>query len=76
MLEGDTTLEVEDTKDFPKEPGFLIQIKNEFLKVTEVGENFWTVERGVEQGTSQGARRPHARNGEEGGCGIVLMDWL
>lgn len=51
LAEGDTSLRVEDAKDFPKEPGFQIQIKNECLKVTAIDDTTWTVERGIEQTT-------------------------
>lgn len=51
LSETDTSLQVEDGKDFPKQPGFRIQIKNEFLRVTAIDDTTWTVERGLEQTT-------------------------
>ena len=47
VSEGDTTIQVTDLEGFPKKPGFRIQIKNEFLNVTEIEGQTWTVARGV-----------------------------
>lgn len=53
---GSTNLQVIDSEGFPKEPGFRIQIKSEFLKVTAMDGNNWTVERAVER--TQPAEHP------------------
>lgn len=49
ISEDATTVEVGDQTDFPKEPGFRIQIKGEYLKVTAIDGSKWTVERAVER---------------------------
>ena len=49
LSEDATTLLVEETEGFPKDAGFRIRIKSEFLKVIAVDGKKWTVERGVEQ---------------------------
>jgi hypothetical protein len=49
ISEDDTTLQVADLEGFPKKPGFRIQIKNEFLNVTEMDGQTWTVVRGVDR---------------------------
>ncbi|WP_010584174.1 Ig domain-containing protein [Schlesneria paludicola] len=49
ISDSDTTLEVVSSTGFPKEPGFRVQVLNEFLKVVEMNGNRWTVERGVER---------------------------
>ncbi len=46
------TLKVNSAEEFPKEPPFMIQIDNEFAKVTKIAGNKWTVQRAVE-GTSK-----------------------
>ncbi len=52
-----TTLKVGKVEDFPKEPGFRVRLKNEYLTVTEIAEpvdgvTAWTVERGVDRTTA------------------------
>ncbi len=47
VAEDDTTIQVTELEGFPKKPGFRIQIKNEFLNVTEIEGQTWTVVRGV-----------------------------
>ena len=49
LSEDDTTLQVTDLEGFPKKAGFRIQIKNEFLNVTELDGQNWTVVRGVDR---------------------------
>ena len=51
LSEDDTTLQVAELEGFPKKPGFRIQIKNEFLNVTEIEGQNWTVVRGVNRTT-------------------------
>ncbi len=51
LSEEGTTLQVVESDSFPQEPDFRIQIKHEFLKVTGMNGNKWTVERGVERTT-------------------------
>ena len=46
-------MEVFQADDFPKEPGFRVQIRNEYLNVTGIEGNRWTVERGVERTTPE-----------------------
>lgn len=49
--EDATTLEVTGTTEFPTKDSFIVQIKNEFLRVKQVEEAKWQVERGVERTT-------------------------
>lgn len=44
-----TTLQVSDAKEFTLKPPFLVRSGHEFLHVTAVDGNTWTVERGVDQ---------------------------
>ena len=44
-----TTVQVTSWEDFPKQPGFRIRIKNEFLTVTEINTDGWTVSRGIDR---------------------------
>lgn len=45
-----TTLEVTGATEFPTKESFLVQIKNEFVRVKSIGEdNKWQIERGVER---------------------------
>lgn len=45
LSDDSAELKVDSNDDFPKEPGFLVRIKNEFLKVTGIEGTTWTVER-------------------------------
>jgi hypothetical protein len=38
-----TELKVDSNDDFPKEPGFLVRIKNEFMRVVAIDGTTWTV---------------------------------
>ncbi len=49
LSEEGTELRVSRLDDFPKKPGFRVRIKNEFLTVTAVDGEKWTVERGFDQ---------------------------
>ena len=49
LTEDGTTLQIEGTEDFPKQPGFRIRIKNEFLTVTDIDAEGWTIVRGVDR---------------------------
>jgi hypothetical protein len=49
LSETDTILQVEGTEGFPKAAGFKVRVKNEFLTVTGIDAEGWTVIRGVEQ---------------------------
>ena len=51
VSEDDTTLQVAGLEGFPKKAGFRIQIKNEFLNVTDMDGENWTVVRGVDRTT-------------------------
>ena len=48
LPEDGTTFLVSDVEGFPKEAGFRIQVKSEYLKVTGVDGKIWKVERAVE----------------------------
>ena len=52
LTEDATELKVDSTDDFPKEPGFLVRVKNEFLKVTAIDGTTWTVDRAVDNTTA------------------------
>jgi hypothetical protein len=45
---GEQTLEVTDAAPFPQKPGFRIRIDNEYLMVTKMSRNKWTVRGGVD----------------------------
>lgn len=49
LSETDTTLQIEGTEDFPKQPGFRIRIKNEFMTVTAMDADGWTITRGIDR---------------------------
>ena len=49
ISDSDITFDVVSSTGFPKEPGFRVQILNEFLKVVAINGNRWTVERGIER---------------------------
>lgn len=49
LSEDGTTMYVTELEGFPKEAGFRIQMKGEYLKVTEVDGKTWKVERAVER---------------------------
>ena len=49
LSEEGTTLQLEGTEDFPKQPGFRVRIKDEFLTVTAIDAEGWTVVRGVDR---------------------------
>jgi Putative Ig domain len=44
-----TAINVESMEGFPKSPGFLVRLKNEYLTVTAVDGNKWTAKRGRER---------------------------
>jgi len=52
LPEDGTTLKVDGLDGFPKEPGFRIRLKNEYLTVTEIDGTSWTVERGIDRTTA------------------------
>ena len=52
LSEDGTTLKVEGLDGFPKQPGFRIRLKNEYLTVTEFDGTSWTVERGIDRTTA------------------------
>ena len=52
LPEGGTTLKVDGLDGFPKEPGFRVRLKNEYLTVTEFDGTSWTVERGIDRTTA------------------------
>ena len=52
LSEDGTTLKVDGLDGFPKEPGFRIRLKNEYLTVTEIDGTSWTVERGIDRTTA------------------------
>ena len=52
LSEDGTTLKVEGLDGFPKQPGFRIRMKNEYLTVTGIDETSWTVERGIDRTTA------------------------
>jgi len=45
LSEDATEIIVESNDDFPKEPGFLVRLRNEYVKVTRMEGAIWTVER-------------------------------
>lgn len=45
VSEDATEIIVESNDDFPKEPGFLVRVRTEYLKVTRMEGAIWTVER-------------------------------
>lgn len=45
LSEDATEIIVESNDDFPKEPGFLVRLRTEYLKVTRMEGAIWTVER-------------------------------
>ena len=52
-----TVLKVNRTEGFPKQPGFRVRLKNEYLTVTEIAASLegviaWTVERGTDRTTA------------------------
>ena len=49
LSEDGTVLQLEGTEDFPKEPGFRVRLKNEFLTVKTIDAEGWTVVRGVDR---------------------------
>jgi len=49
MSELATTMKVESLDGFPKEPGFRVRLKNEYLTVTGIDGETWTVERGSDR---------------------------
>lgn len=49
LSDDGTTMRVTGGEDFPKQPGFRIRIKNEFLDVTAIDGDNWTVTRGVDR---------------------------
>jgi hypothetical protein len=51
LSEEGTSLQVASAKEFPKEAGFWIKIKNEYLKTTAIHGETWEVERGLERTT-------------------------
>ena len=52
LSEDGKTLKVDGLDGFPKEPGFRIRLKNEYLTVTEIDGTSWTVERGIDRTTA------------------------
>jgi hypothetical protein len=46
-----TELKIEAAEGFPKEPGFLVRMRDEFLRVTAIDGTTWTVER-AQDGTT------------------------
>ena len=57
LSDDSTTLKVGKVEDFPKEAGFRVRLKNEYLTVTKIaapaeGVTAWTVERGVDRTTT------------------------
>ncbi|MEK6259402.1 MAG: cadherin repeat domain-containing protein [Planctomycetota bacterium] len=52
LPEDGTILKVDGLDGFPKEPGFRIRLKNEYLTVTGIDGTSWTVERGVDRTTA------------------------
>lgn len=46
-----TELKIDSNEDFPKEPGFLVRIKGEFMRVTAIDETTWIVDR-AQEGTT------------------------
>ena len=51
LPEDGTTLKLKSVEGFPEKPGFLIRVKNEFVTVTAMEGNVWTVER-AQDGTT------------------------
>ncbi len=49
LSEDGTAVKVEGLDGFPKEPGFRIRLKNEYLTVTGFDGTAWTVERGIDR---------------------------
>lgn len=49
LTESGTTLQIEGTEDFPKQPGFRIRIQNEFMTVTAMDAEGWTITRAVDR---------------------------
>jgi hypothetical protein len=47
-----TVLTVADSKGFPEKPPFRVKLGPEWMNVTAVNKNQWTVERGVDQSTA------------------------
>ena len=52
LAEDGTTIKLKSVEGFPESPGFLIRVKNEFVTVTEMKGNVWTVERGQDGTTA------------------------
>ena len=49
-----TVLKLESVEGFPTEPGFLVRMRDEFLKVSGINETTWTVERARDGTTAAG----------------------
>jgi hypothetical protein len=52
-----TQVFVEPTDSFPKEPGFLVRLRDELVKVTAIDGTTWTVER-AQDGTTAASHAP------------------
>lgn len=52
VSEDTTELTVESTDGFPEQPGFLLRMRSELLRVTEVHGTTWTVERAQDATTA------------------------
>jgi len=71
LSEDGTTLHVSTLEGFPKEAGFRVQIKGEFLKVIDVDGKDWKVERAVERTASGYVPAGHdGRPGSDGSKAI------
>lgn len=57
MTEDSTEMIVESSEEFPKDPGFLVRLKNEIVKVTKVEGAIWSVER-AQDSTSASSHQP------------------
>ena len=52
LLDDATVLSVSDQEDFPTKPGFLIRVRNEYMKVTAIDGTAWTIERAQDSTTA------------------------